>query len=380
MKLDNPLWTCFNDLDDPRQEKHSSRHQLIDILMLTIIAVICGADNWVAIEKFGELKQEWLKTFLELPYGIPSHDTIGNFFARVNPESLRNCFLKWINLLFDFSGGEIIAVDGKTLRHSYDTASGRGAIHMVTAWACRNNLVLGQFKTSEKSNEITAIPELLKLLDLNGHIVTIDAMGCQKKIAAQIIEQGGDYVFNLKGNQSTLHDEVKEFMEGYIDGNRLKKIAFDQHEVIDGDHGRIETRRYWITEEITWLRQAKDWGGLKSIGMVEYESIEKTTGKVEIERRCFMTSLAAKAKLFSAAVRMHWGIENGLHWCLDVGFREDACRVRKDYGPENFAVIRHIALNLLKNEKTAKTGIQNKRLMAGWNQAYLAKLLNGANA
>lgn len=375
MEKENPLLECFNELIDPRRKTHSSRHLMIDILMLTIIAVICGAESWVAVERFGCSKQEWLKGFLELPNGIPSHDIIGDFFSRLNPPSLQECFLKWVNQLFDFSGGEIIAVDGKTLRHSYDTASNRPAIHMVSAWACRNNLVLGQFKTDEKSNEITAIPELLKLLDLQGNIVTIDAMGCQKKIAKQIIEQGGDYIFNLKDNQPTLHEDVRLFIESYVDGKRLGKTVFDTHEVIDGEHGRIETRRYWVTEEIGWLEQIKDWCGLKSIGMVEYESVEKATGKVDVERRYFISSLKANAKPFAEAVRMHWRIENGLHWCLDVGFNEDACRVRKDYAPENFAVVRHIALNLLKNEKTAKVGIKNKRLMAGWDTAYLAKLL-----
>lgn len=377
MEKNNPLFQCLGELEDPRIEKHSSRHQLTDILMLTIIAVICGADSWVAVERFGHSKYEWLKTFLELPHGIPSHDTIGNLFSRLNPQSLQDCFLKWVNILFDFSGGEIIAIDGKTLRHSYDTAADRPAIHMISAWACKNNIVLGQFKTSEKSNEITAIPQLLKLLDLKGHIVTIDAMGCQKKIAQQIIEQGGDYVFNLKGNQSSLHDDVRLFIESHIDKNQLKEIEFSHYAVVGGDHGRIEKRCYWITEDIGWLLQANDWIGLRSIGMVEYTSTDKTSGATQIERRCFISSLAAKAQAFAQAVRMHWGIENGLHWCLDVSFNEDGCRVRKDYAPENFAVLRHIALNLLKSEKTAKVGIQNKRLMAGWDNIYLAKLLAG---
>lgn len=380
MDKENKLFRSFTQLEDPRKEKHSSRHLLVDILMLTVIAVICGADNWVAVEKFGRSKNEWLKTFLKLPNGIPSHDTIGDLFARLDPKQLQECFLKWINELFDFSGGEIIAIDGKTLRHSYDTASNRPAIHMVNAWACKNHLVLGQYKTEEKSNEIRAIPELLKVLDLKDNIVTIDAMGCQKTIAKQIIEQEGDYVFNLKGNQSQLHEDVRLFLESYLDKKPLKKTTVDTVEVVDGDHGRIEKRRYWITEDIAWLSQASSWSGLKSIGMVEYERINKATGVIEVERRCFITSLQAKAKQFAEAVRLHWGVECGLHWCLDVGFNEDACRVRKDYAPENFAVIRQIALNLLKQEKTAKTGIKNKRLMAGWDDAYLAKLLAGGKS
>jgi len=376
MDKSNPLYICFNDLEDPRQDRHSSRHLLSDILMLTILAVLCGADGWVAVERFGESKKAWLKTFLELPHGIPSHDTIGDFFSRVNPLKLQDCFLKWVRMIFKLSDGEIIAIDGKTLRHSYDTASDRPAIHMVSAWACQSRLVVGQVKTDEKSNEITAIPELLKLLELKGNIVTIDAMGCQKKIAKEIIDQEGDYVFNLKGNQSTLHENVKLFIESHIDNKQLQNIKFDMTEIVDGDHGRIETRRYWITDKISWLPQAKNWPGLTSVGMVEYEQIEKATGETQVERRCFISSLEAKAEPFAQAVRMHWGIENGLHWCLDVGFNEDACRVRKDVAPENFAIIRHIAMNLLKQESTAKVGIKNKRLMAGWDNRYLAKLLN----
>lgn len=368
------LWKSFSDLEDPRADKHSSRHLLQDILLLTILGVICGADSWVAIERFGKSKEDWLKTFLKLPHGIPSHDTLGDFFARVNPKQLQQCFLNWINAIFSFSGGEIIAIDGKTLRGSYDSASDRKAIHMINAWACRNNIILGQFKTEEKSNEITAIPELLKVLDLKGNIVTIDAMGCQKKIAQQIIEQGGDYVFNLKGNQSSLHDDVVLFFKDYFENQSSKNEAILNCEVVNGDHGRIETRRYWITEDIAWLSQAAKWCGLKSIGLVEYENTNKNTGEVKIEQRCFIASLPANAKLFSQAVRLHWGVES-MHWCLDVGFREDDCRVRKDHAPENLAVIRQIALNLLKQEKTAKVGIQTKRLMAGWDHSYLAKLL-----
>lgn len=375
MDKSNELYKCFSELDDPRKERHSSRHNLIDILLLSILAVICGADNWVAVERFGHSKEEWLKDFLELPNGIPSHDTIGDLFSRLDPKQLQTCFLSWIQSLFKVSDGEIIAIDGKTLRHSYDTACNRPAIHMVSAWACQNRIVLGQVDTEDKSNEITAIPKLLKLLDLKGNVVTIDAMGCQKKIAEQVIGQGGDYVFNLKGNQSSLHEDVKLFIESHIDEKKLQKTVFDKIKIVGGDHGRIETRRYWVTDEIAWLKQKKDWAGLTSIGMVEYEQAEKTTGKHLVERRFFITSLPAKAEPFSHAVREHWGIENGLHWCLDVAFDEDNCRVRKDAAPENFAVIRHIAMNLLKQEATAKTGIKNKRLMAGWDDKYLVKLL-----
>jgi predicted transposase YbfD/YdcC len=378
MQLNTGLLSLLTEIDDPRETKHSSRHLLSDIIVLTILAVICGADNWVAVEKFGDSKIDWLKTFLKLPNGIPSHDTIGALFSRLDSQQFQECFLRWINELFHFSGGEIIAIDGKTLRRSYDTASNRPAIHMVSAWACKNRLVLGQVKTDAKSNEVTAIPELLKRLDLVGSVVTIDAMGCQKKIAKQIISQGGDYVFNLKGNQSTLHKDVGLFLESYVDKQQCQKTIVNKIEVVDGEHGRIETRRYWVTEDIKWLEQYDAWAGLKSIGMVEYESIVKSSGERTIDRRFFINSIPADAKRFAEAVRHHWGIENGLHWCLDVGFNEDSSRVRKDNAPENFAVIRHIALNLLKQETTAKTGIKNKRLMAGWDHAYLAKLLAGS--
>lgn len=371
----NKLHNCFSELIDPRTETHSSRHLLSDIMMLTILAVICGAESWVAVERFGESKHDWLKTILHLPHGIPSHDTIGSFFSKLDPNQLQRCFLNWINEVFDISEGEIIAIDGKTLRHSYDTARNKPAIHMVNAWACKNNLVLGQFKTEEKSNEITAIPELLKILDIKGHTVTIDAMGCQTAIAKQIIEQEGDYVLNLKGNHKSLFEDVSLFISSHVDKGTNRDTEFNYSEIVTGDHGRIETRRYWVTDKIDWLSQKKEWLGLKSIGMVEYEYIVKATGEINCERRFFISSLNANANKIGQAIRMHWGVENGLHWCLDVGFNEDACLVRKDNAPENFAVIRQIALNLLKQEKTAKTGIKTKRLMAGWDHAYLAKLL-----
>ena len=371
MLKNHQLHDLFSELKDPRQEKHSTRHNLVDILMLTIIAVICGADSWVDIERFGKAKENWLKSFLELPNGIPSHDTIGNLFSRLSSTQLQSCFLKWVKGLFDISNGEIIAIDGKTLRRSYDKANNKPAIHMVSAWACENKLVLGQYKTKEKSNEITAIPELLKALDLKGNTVTIDAMGCQKGIANQIISQEGDYVFSLKGNHSNLHEDVKLFIETFKDTDK-----FNTFKVVDGDHGRVENRKYWITEDISWLDGKSNWRGLKSIGMVQSERFVKSTNKTQLERRFFISSLPADAKRFAKAVRMHWSIENSLHWCLDVGFNEDGCRIRKGFSSENFAVIRHMALNLLKKEITAKVGIRTKRLNAGWDNKYLAKVLN----
>ena len=377
MKSCYPFSKSFDKLKDPRKATHSLRHELIDILVLTILAVICGAETWTAVEEFGYAKEDFLKGFLSLPNGIPSHDIIGDVFSRIDPKVFQSCFLDWVNHLFQLSDGEIIAIDGKTLRGSYDKANNKAAIHMVNAWACKNRLVLGQLKTEEKSNEITAIPELLKLLDLTNTTVTIDAMGCQRSIAKQITDQGGKYVFNLKGNQSSLHKDVECYFTMLQAAGESRDTCYDSFEVTQDCHGRLETRRYGITGNIDWLNQKEDWAGLSSVGFVEYEQVNKASGERQIERRFFISALEAKAKPFAEAVRLHWGIENGLHWSLDVAFNEDACRVRKGHAPENFSVIRQIALNLLKQEKTAKVGIKNKRLMAGWNNNYLAKVLLG---
>lgn len=367
---------CFSELEDPRKDNHNKRHKLIDMMVLTILAVICGADSWSAVERFGYSKEPWLKTFLSLPNGIPSHDTIGDFFARVNPKQLQACFIRWVNLLFEITHGEIVAIDGKTLRRSFDSANERKAIHMINAWACKSHLVLGQFKTEEKSNEITAIPELLKLLDLENCIVTIDAMGCQKNIAEKIIEAKADYVLSLKDNHKDLRDDVEYFFEVELKKKKTK-YNFAYIETTDDEHGRRERRRYWMSDDIDWLTQKPSWKGLNSIGLVEYRREEK--GEINIEKRYFLTSLSADVKRFSQAVRFHWHVETSLHWCLDVAFREDDCRVRKDNAAENFAVIRQIALNLLKQERTAKVGIQTKRLMAGWDDRYLGKVLAAGN-
>ena len=277
-----------------------------------------------------------------------------------------------MNALVRVSEGEIVAVDGKTLRRSYDTGAGRGAIHMVSAWASANRMVLGQVKVDAKSNEITAIPALLKVLHLDGAIVTIDAMGCQKAIAAQIIEGQGDYVLSLKGNQGQLHEDVELFLESAY-AKDFAGTAHDYHETLDKGHGRIEVRRYWITDQIEWLEQQAAWARLCSIGMVESE--RHIGDNITTERRYFIASIEADAELFAHAVRTHWTIENQLHWSLDMTFREDDSRVRQGYAPQNFATIRHIALNLLKNETTVKRSIQSKRLRAGWDHRYLAKVL-----
>ena len=366
------LFNILEELEDPRENKHSSRHLLVDILVLTILAVICGADNWVAIEKFGESKMDWLKTFLRLPHGIPSHDTIGNLFARLEPKLLQDCFLRWINEVFHFSGGEIIAIDGKTLRRSHNRKKGQGAIHMVSAWASRNQLVLGQRQVDDKSNEITAIPELLKMLDIEGCTITIDAMGCQKKIAEQIYEQGGDYVLAVKENQGKLHEKIEHlFADG--EAKSYEAMWYRQHSTIDGGHGRVETRNYTVLPMMYLPFFKLKWKGLQSIAMVE--SVREIGDERTTERRYFISSLAADAKIISEAIRQHWTIENQLHWSLDMSFNEDNCRVRKGNAAGNLSIIRHIALNLLKHESSAKVGIKIKRRKAGWSQQYLAKVL-----
>lgn len=372
MKSSARLLEHFQDLKDPRVE-NLLRHKLIDIIGLTICAVICGADTWADIEEYGKAKEKWLKRFLELPNGIPSHDTIARLFAALNPETLQECFLSWVKAVAQLNEGEIIPIDGKTVRHSYDQGKKKGAIHMVSAWASQNRLVLGQVKVNEKSNEITAIPQLLKVLEIKGCIVTIDAMGAQKEIAKQIIEQGGDYVLSLKGNQSNIHKDVEQLFE-WGRKTKFRDIPHEFHRTVDGGHGRIEIRHYWLLDGVEHLIDAQLWSGLKRVGMVESE--RRLPGKKpSLERRYYLVSLDGGVERFAQSVRSHWGIENQLHWVLDVAFNEDASRIRKDHAPENFALIRHIAVNLLRQESSAKVGFKAKRLKAGWDNRYLSKIL-----
>lgn len=359
-------------MTDPRLDRRK-RHLLIDIVVIAICAVVCGADDWVSIEAFGQTKYVWFKGFLSLPNGIPSHDTFGRVFSLLSPDEFEAGFMQWIRHIRFKIPGELIAVDGKTLRRSHDEKNGRSAIHMVSAWASENALVLGQRKTDSKSNEITAIPELLQLLDLSGCIVSIDAMGCQKNIADLIIEKQADYVLTLKGNQGNLFQEVQRFFLA-VESNPLQNTSIHYRETVIKDHGRLEVRRYWITDEIAALQQSASWKNLRLIGMVESERTVR--GHSAIERRFFISSLEKNVALFAKAVRQHWGIENSVHWVLDIGFREDESRIRTGHAPENMAVLRHIALNVLRNDDT-RLGIKNKRLKAGWSTDYLTHILCG---
>lgn len=368
--------THFGALPDPRVQ-HSIEHLLIDIVMLTICAVICGAESWVEIEHYGIAKQTWLETFLELPHGIPSHDTIERVFARLRPEPLQQCFLNWVQAVFQISDGQLIAVDGKTLRGSYERGSKQGMIHMVSAWATQNRLVLGQRKVQEKSNEITAIPELLAVLDLDGALVSIDAMGCQTALAAQIVEQQGDYVLALKGNQGNLHEDVVQLFD-QARQQHFRGLEHDYYETQEHGHGRVETRRYWVMGQTEYLIGAENWAKLTTIGCVE--SQRQLGDQTTCETRYYLLSLPLDAKRFAQAVRGHWGIENQLHWILDVAFSEDQARSTLGYSGENLAVIRHLALNLLTQEKSAKGATRAKRLKAGWDDRYLLKVLSQSSS
>ena len=372
--LEIKLRDHFATVEDPRIDR-TKEHVLIDIIIIAICAVICGADDWVAIERFGRAKEGWLRTFLALPNGIPSHDTFGRVFSRLDPDQFQRSFVSWVQALAEISLGQVVPIDGKTLRHSYDRSLGKAAIHLVSAWASANRLVLGQLKVDDKSNEITAIPELLKLLVLKGCIVTIDAMGCQTEIVSLIVEQEADYVISLKGNQGHLHDDVQDLF-AYAYETNFHQIAHDQHQTFDYNHGRLEIRRYTTISEpefIAYLNPHGKWAGLQSIGQVQTE--RHLGDQISVETRYFIASLAGSAPQFAHAVRSHWTIENSLHWVLDVAFREDDSRVRLGHAAQNFALLRHIALNLLRQEQSAQCGIKNKRLMAAWDEAYLLKIL-----
>jgi len=363
----------FAHLDDPR--RYNKRHLLVDIINIAICAVICGADDWEAVEEFGKDKQDWFERFLELPHGIPSHDTFRRVFAVLDAEQFRTRFVEWMKAVHEKTERQIVPIDGKTLRRSHDKALGKKAIHMVSAWAVENQLVLGQVKVDDKSNEITAIPQLLDLLEIAGCIVTIDAMGCQKEISKKIIGKDADYALALKENQGGLYEDVQELFS-YAEETGFADC--DYHKTVEKGHGRIEICECWTissAEYMPYLRNLSDWANLRTIVMVKRE--RRLGIKVEIEVKYYISSLLSSAQHILSVIRGHWGIENQLHWVLDIAFREDECRLRKGNGAQNFAVLRHIALNLLKQESTCKRGLKTKRLKAGWNLDYLSKVLAG---
>jgi len=361
----------FQDISDPRV-LNRSRHLFMDILVIALLATLAGSESFNDIELFAKSKEAWLHTFLELPGGIPSHDTFNRVFSLILPEEFSKCFTAWTQTLAQKIEG-VVAIDGKSLRRSFDSASQTSMLHMVSAWSSENNLVLGQIRTDAKSNEITAIPQLIAMLDLEGSIVTIDAMGCQKEIAQSILDADADYVLNLKGNQkNTL--EIAQSIFQWEENNGFRGVFHTQYEVTEKDHGRIETRQAYSID-VTNMEEFKEWSGLESITKVV--SIREMIGqKTTEEVRYYLSSLPADAEKIAKAVRSHWGIENSLHWILDVNFGEDYARNRKGYSAENMAILRHMAVNLIKKERSSKTSVRGKRLKASWSNDYLINLLS----
>ena len=370
----------FGDMPDPRVER-TKLHNLVDILVIVLCGTLCGVDNFVQIELWAESNEAWLRTFLKLPNGIPSHDTMGRVFSILDPTEFQRRFVSWVEGVIQAIEG-VIAIDGKTLRQSGDKASGKKALHMVSAWSAANRVVLGQISTDEKSNEIAAIPKLLECLSLHGCIVTIDAIGTQKEIAADIVEKGAHYALALKENQARFAEDVASYFE-YVSDPKFDHPQPLFHETIEKNGGRVETRRIWLSNTAPLIkRYSKEWSALSSIAKVE--SIRYLNGQESIEQRYFISSLPGDdAKTFGEIIRTHWCVENQLHWTLDVVFDEDRCRVRKDNAPENLAVVRHLALALHNkhgkavqvNGRMRKTGLANRRQLASWNRPFLLNLL-----
>jgi predicted transposase YbfD/YdcC len=362
----------FTDLTDPR--RRPVMYPLINIVTIAICAVICGADDFVAIAKFGRAKRKWLSRFLDLSNGIPSHDRFNAVLAAIKPAEFEACLLSWITALHEITDGQVVAIDGKTLRRSFDAATSKSAIHMVSAWATANHISLGQVVVDEKSNEITAIPKLLEMLEIAGSLVTIDAMGCQTEIAQKIVDAGGDYVLAVKQNQKTLYKGISWFFLTKRE-QEYAGVRVSYHETHEKGHGREETRQYFVCAVPRDLPDRKRWPKLAAIGWTINETLRD--GKRCYEMRYYIMSRKLTAKEFAAAVRGHWSIENSLHWQLDVTFQEDQSRLRRGHADANFSILRRTALSLLKNNKTVKVGVKNKRLNAGWDDSYLQQVLFG---
>jgi predicted transposase YbfD/YdcC len=362
----------FATLTDPRRRRVT--YPLINIVVIAVCAVICGADDFVAIAHYGRKKRKWFEQFLDLKEGIPSHDRFNAILAAIKPAEFEQCLLSWVTALHEITDGQVIAIDGKTLRRSFDAASGKAAIHMVSAWATANHISLGQVVVDAKSNEITAIPKLLEIIDISGALVTIDAMGCQTKIAKKILDGGGNYVLAVKDNQPTLHQGLADYFDACLE-NDFAGVKSRFHQTQEKGHGREETRYYHICPVPDNLPDRARWPGLEAVGIAI--SITFRDGKECNEVRYYILSKYLAARRFAQAVRDHWGIENRLHWQLDVTFQEDQCRVRKGHADANFSILRRTALAMLKNESTHKIGVKNKRLAAGWDDAYLEQVLVG---
>ena len=369
----------FNELEDPRDSR-GKRHDLLEIILLAIIGSICKTDDWEEIVAICESKENWLRTFLDLKHGIPSHDTFERVFAEINPKEFANCFTAWSQALAKITDGAIVAIDGKILRSSYRDSSKKSALHLVNIWCCSNGLSLGQIAVNKKSNEITAIPELIRLLDLNKKIVTIDAMGCQKEIAKDIRKAKADYVLALKGNQGLFHKNVKSFLDKGIEEGFKRECDFFETK-LEKDHGRIEKRLCYsvpLTDsdiEEKLFDNIRAWKDLKTVFVIESRKYNVKTKKNTSKRRYYITSLSLSAKELQDIVRSHWGIENNLHWVLDVVFKEDESRVRKDNAPQNLAMARKIALNLLKKDSTSKKSLKTRRVKAASSNQYLQDIL-----
>ncbi|MBP7356098.1 MAG: ISAs1 family transposase [Longilinea sp.] len=366
----------FSKLEDPRIDRQKL-HPLMDIIVIAICAVICGAETWVDIENFGKARLEWFKKFLELPNGVPSHDTFGRVFGLLKAEAFEACFFDWVQAVNQVTRGQVIAIDGKEVRHSFDTFVGKKAIHLVSAWASENRIVLAQRKVDSKTNEITVIPELLDALEVAGCIVTLDAMGCQKEIARKIIERKADYILTVKDNQGYLHEDMAHLFGLYLKEPNPLQYVEAYAKTVDKDHGRIEIRECWtlaVAPHQDAIRNVGDWERLTSLVCIRRE--RRLADRTQVEMQYYITSLAPNADRLLQAIRDHWGIENSVHWVLDVAFNEDRSRVRKDHAPENLAVIRRIALNLLRKERSAKGGLQAKRLQCGWDENYFFKVLS----
>jgi predicted transposase YbfD/YdcC len=363
----------FEELTDPRRRE--PLYPLMNVVTIAICAVVCGADDFVSIAEYGEKKRKWLAQFLDLSAGIPSHDRFNAIFAGLNPAEFEKCLLSWITALHEITSGQVVAIDGKTLRRSFDAASSKAAIHMVSAWATANHISLGQVVVDEKSNEITAIPKLLEIIAISGCLVTIDAMGCQTEIAEKIVAHKADYILAVKGNQPTLHDGIVKFFLDHLSDD-FARVKVSRHQTSERGHGREETRTYYVCPVPADLPDCRRWKQLAAIGIAINDTVEDGQSRSEV--RYYILSRKLSAKRFGTAVRGHWSIENRLHWQLDVTFGEDQSRIRKGHADANFSSLRRTALSLLKNNRTLNVGIKNKRLAAGWDNDYLAQVLLGA--